>query len=140
MTNLALAGTPRALVRLQLGDPAWLAFVTSRCEAQAFHHPAWGRLLSEAYGLDGFVLALTDEAGEIVAGVPVLEARRPFGHGRWVALPFSDSLTVLARDAHERSRLAAELAQARVAAGVHALELRCELPGARLEQAAVTHT
>jgi CelD/BcsL family acetyltransferase involved in cellulose biosynthesis len=128
------------MLELALDDDRWLTFVRSREDADPFHHPAWALLLQECYGMHGFVLASTDAAGEVEAGVPVLVPPRVPGRGRrWVSLPFTDALTPLMAAARA-PRLAEELDQARRERGVARLELHGLLPGALpLPSGAVTH-
>jgi CelD/BcsL family acetyltransferase involved in cellulose biosynthesis len=83
---------------LDLHDPRWLEFVRSCSNASPFHHPSWAKLLADCYGYRPFALTLTDAAGGIRAGVPVLEVRGPLGGRRWVALPFTDYCPLLTRD------------------------------------------
>jgi CelD/BcsL family acetyltransferase involved in cellulose biosynthesis len=73
-----------------LTDPRWLRFIFGHAEATAFHHPSWASLLAECYGYRAFAVALTDDTGQIVAGLPVVEVRGPLGGRRWVSLPFTD--------------------------------------------------
>jgi len=51
---------------------SWLAFAQSQPEATLFHHPAWLSLLSTTYHYRPLVLTQTDQAGHIVAGLPML--------------------------------------------------------------------
>ena len=71
-------------------DPAWLDLVTESRDAGVFHHPAWLRLLREAYGypVEGWCLAATD--GELIAGLPVARVSSRLTGSRLVALPFCD--------------------------------------------------
>jgi CelD/BcsL family acetyltransferase involved in cellulose biosynthesis len=119
-----------SLVPLSLDDTRWLAFVSARIEATGFHHPAWAMLLAESYSLRGTALAVLDEAGSVVSGVPVLQAPRAFGRSRrWASLPFTDALVPLG-DEHDTVALASALEAWRVAQGIERIELRAALPGA----------
>jgi CelD/BcsL family acetyltransferase involved in cellulose biosynthesis len=83
---------------LRLQDVRWSAFVRRCSDASPFHHPVWAGLLAECYGYRPLVLAVTDHTGQIVAGAPVLDVRKPFAGRRWVSLPFTDSCPLLIQD------------------------------------------
>ena len=106
------------MLRFELGDPRWRSFVASCPESGPFHHPAWAQLLADCYGLRPFALALSDAAGTVEAGIPVLGRR-----GRLLSLPFTDACPPLVRSEHARRRFAAELAH------VGQLEVRGPLEG-----------
>jgi CelD/BcsL family acetyltransferase involved in cellulose biosynthesis len=89
------------LVELARSDPAWAELVAGASEVTAFHHPAWSRVLSDAYGFSTVALAEPGlAAGVLLARVPRLRGRA------WVSLPFSDHCPPLARDAGGLERLA----------------------------------
>lgn len=127
------------VVRLALDDPAWHAFVSSDPGAVPYHHPAWAGLLAECYGYAAFALTTRDGSGELAAGIPVIEVRRPLGPRRWISLPFTDALPVLGRGEREHTLLADGLRAAAARDGVEAFELRTDLRGAHRRQAAVVH-
>jgi CelD/BcsL family acetyltransferase involved in cellulose biosynthesis len=112
---------------LALEDPRWLAFVSSVPSATPFHHPAWAGLLAECYGFSPFALAVT-HAGTIVGGAPVLEVTGLGRSRRWVALPFTDALPLLAWGAGPEA-VAGALERTRVEAGIGSLEVRGSLVG-----------
>ena len=70
---------------LKLPDPRWLNFVRSCPDALPFQHPAWVDLLAECYGYRPLALTLKDDAGQIRAGVPVMQVGSPIGRRRWIA-------------------------------------------------------
>ena len=125
---------------LELEDPGWVEFVRGRPEATLFHHPAWARLLVDCYGYRAMALALTDGAGAVTAGLPVVEVSRPLGQRRWVSLPFTDYCPPLA--AQREPELVDELAALTRARAVRALELRAPVAdhaGIQLRSAHVRH-
>jgi len=126
--------------RLSLDDDRWADFVRSHPGAGPFHDPAWALLLSECYGLDGFVVTATDDTGAIRGGLPVLGAPRfPGRPRRLVSLPFTDSLEPLA-DPVEARRLCSAADALRSDLGFARIELRGPLDGARAApQVAVRH-
>jgi CelD/BcsL family acetyltransferase involved in cellulose biosynthesis len=111
-----------------LTDARWLSFVTGHPEALPFHHPSWAAMLAECYGFRAFCLTVDDRGGRIVAGLPIVEIRRPRGRPRWVSLPFTDSCPPLATD-KQGVDLAAKLDQLRRAFEVSRLEVRAEMSG-----------
>lgn len=98
-------------------------------------------LLAECYGLDGFVLADVDEAGEIRTGLPLLAPPRlPGRPHRLVSLPFTDVLQPLA-PLTGADGLVSAIDDFRREFGAARIELRGDLSGARPEPVtAVIHT
>ena len=88
---------------LDTGDPRWGRFVAAHPDALPYHHPSWAATLAACYGFRPFVVAVVGRAGEIEAGLPVMEvAHRPRGRARWVALPFTDRCPALGRGRRAR--------------------------------------
>ncbi|MBV9355755.1 MAG: GNAT family N-acetyltransferase, partial [Chloroflexi bacterium] len=115
------------LITLTLDDPRWSRFVESQAHALPFHHPAWARFLAESFGIRGRVLASTDAAGRITAGLPVMDVTRlPFGR-RWIALPLTDHCPVLGAAQPMDAFVDAVVEEAR-AQGVQSFEIRTPLP------------
>jgi CelD/BcsL family acetyltransferase involved in cellulose biosynthesis len=114
---------------LELTGAAWLEFVASRPEALPYHHPAWAATVAEPYGFRGFALVVRDRAGQIAAGLPVVEVKAPLRPRRWVSLPFTDVLPPLARNDAAVEELVAELAAHRERQGVGVAEIRAEVQG-----------
>ena len=71
-------------------DPRWEDFIKSRVDATIFHHPAWIKLLADCYGFRPFILSIFDDAGNMRAGIPIMEIKSWLTDRRWVSLPFSD--------------------------------------------------
>lgn len=113
------------LVELAGIDPAWTELVAAAPEATAFHHPAWSRVLKDAYGFTTVALAEQGlAAGVLMARVPRLRGRA------WVSLPFSDHCPPLARDAAGLERLADGLADWAAREGA-SVQVRGSLPPSR---------
>jgi CelD/BcsL family acetyltransferase involved in cellulose biosynthesis len=128
MAGLCSNGSRSGLVRLDIADPRWFAFVRSRPEATYAHHPRWAHTVATSYGVQTFALALTDAAGHIVAGLPVIEAARPLLGRRWLSLPFTDHCPVLAGPDHQDG-LVAVLPREVEAEGLSGFEVHGALPG-----------
>ena len=64
-----------------LSDPAWCELVSSHPDATPFHLPEWTSAVADCYRLPSFVLAVSDAAGETIAGVPVVAVRGLSGPG-----------------------------------------------------------
>ena len=92
-----------------IDDPRWTAFIESQPDATLFHHPAWVQVLAEAYGYHAFLIVHSDEDGNIVAGMPVLDVRNALRGRRQISLPFTDSCPPLARNAQQLTFFAQEL-------------------------------
>jgi CelD/BcsL family acetyltransferase involved in cellulose biosynthesis len=126
---------------LETHDPRWTRFVTTCGASLPFHHPSWTNLLFDCYGYRAFALAETDDSGEITAGLPVMEVKRPLGKKRWVSLPFTDQCPPLGASADFMGDLVADLNRTRRAAGISSLEVRGRLEGenAHPQTSAVLH-
>ena len=123
------------LARLSVDDPRWREFVAGRPEATAFHLPAWTAFLADCYGFTSFALA-AHENGRIVAGVPVIETKKPFRKQRWVSLPFTDECQLLGEPSVS---LDEEFDAARREAEVSSFEIRGVLAGGHLWPQGYSH-
>lgn len=109
-------------------DPDWRAFLQSRSEATAFHHPAWSQLMNDTYGYGPLVLVQIDAEGKIESGLPLLEIRSRLTGRRFVSVPFADYCPPLARDGASLARLTSNLVAWREGAGEPRIEVRGPLP------------
>lgn len=115
------------LQKLELFSTCWIDFVQSQANASCFHHPAWAGLLSDCYGYQAFAMAMTDDAGRVVAGLPVIEIRRPWGERRWVSLPFTDHCTPLAIDDVALQHLVLNVIEAQKIYNLSSIEVRADM-------------
>ncbi|MGH9955501.1 MAG: lipid II:glycine glycyltransferase FemX [Pyrinomonadaceae bacterium] len=115
------------LQKVELFSTRWIDFVHSRPNASCFHHPAWAGLLTDCYGYQAFAMALTDDAGRIVAGLPVIEVTRPWGERRWVSLPFTDHCTPLASDDDALQTLVLNLIEAQKVYNLSSIAVRAHI-------------
>jgi len=102
-------GEAGRLLELRQDDPAWLDLIAAAPGATVFHLPAWTRVVTDTYGYRAAAFAVRDDGGRLVAGAPVVHARRLRGRAL-VSLPFTDHCPPLARDDASLARLAADLA------------------------------
>jgi CelD/BcsL family acetyltransferase involved in cellulose biosynthesis len=132
--------TGEEMTVVEIDDPDWQRFVTSRSDALPFHHPAWARLVECAYGFRPRALAALDEHAQISAGIPVVEVRDLFRRKKWVSLPFADYSPPLG-DAANLKPFFAALDGARSAAGIASVEIRARVnaPGVRTRVRGVRH-
>ena len=107
---------------------SWLAFAQSQPEATLFHHPAWLSLLSTTYHYRPLVLTQTDQAGHIVAGLPMLEVRSWLTGHRFIALPFTDYCPPLGLDSERLEQFGIGLRQWWESMGQPNVEVRSPLP------------
>jgi CelD/BcsL family acetyltransferase involved in cellulose biosynthesis len=121
-------GMDAEVVLRPITDPQWGSFVDSHGAALPFHHSWWAATLAECYGFQAFSLTFDDEAGRILAGVPVIEVRRMRGRPRWVSLPFTDNCPPLTTG-QDGTWLGRNLDEARRAFGARRFEVRDELHG-----------
>jgi hypothetical protein len=123
---------------IDLADPRWLEFVSSRPDANLFHHPAWAQLLADCYGYRAKVVALTDDGRGVLAGLPVIDVSLPFGRRRWMSLPFTDYCAPLA----DGPELVAGLREVARSFKLDSLQIRAALPpdpGVQSEAGFVRH-
>lgn len=132
------AGAVRAV---EIGDVQWSRFVAGHPDATCFHRPEWVSTLADCYRFRPFVLVQRDRAGEVVAGLPLVEARRPTGARRWSSLPFSDECGPLVGPGGSGVLLAERADALRRGQGVADLQIRADLrlQSPRTEEVAVTH-
>jgi CelD/BcsL family acetyltransferase involved in cellulose biosynthesis len=126
---------------LDIGSSSWRSFLTGQA-VLPFHQPSWAELLAECYGYRIFAATVTGPDGEPTAGLPVAETKGLVSRDRrWISLPFTDFCPPLAGTDDAERQLAAELEDARVAAGVERVVVHAELASARAHTttAAVRH-
>lgn len=109
-------------------DGRWVDYVTSKPEATIFHHPSWLNVLAESYGYRPFVLAVCNQAGQIEAGLPVLEVRSRWRGRRWVSLPFTDYCAPLYDDPQALEQITHNLTLWYQSGRVPKIEIRWGLP------------
>jgi CelD/BcsL family acetyltransferase involved in cellulose biosynthesis len=114
---------------LALDDDRWLRFVQSTEGALPSHHPSWASMLAECYGYGTFVFALTDDAGNIVGGLPFADVKVPLLGRKWVSLPFTDYVQPLVASSDLAPLLIAELDSLRQAERVNRVEIRAAVEG-----------
>jgi Acetyltransferase (GNAT) domain len=113
-------------VRLRLDDPRWRQFVADRPDATVLHEPAWADFLAECYGFESFALAeVRDEL--VIAGLPVIEVRKPLTRRKWLSLPFTDECGPLGGDGSDR--FIHMIDAAREEAEVPSHEIRAQVTG-----------
>lgn len=118
-----------AFAVFDLPDPRWERFVAGHPSATPFHHAGWVRLVAGCYGFRSFAVTVSDTAGEIRAGLPVVEVSHVRSRPRWVTLPFTDYCAPLVWDPQGEADLVCALQQASKAAGVRRVEVRAPLAG-----------
>ena len=110
-------------------DDRWVAFITDMPQANFFHHPAWMTLIADCYGYRPWVVAIRNQNGEILAGLPMMEIKGLLQSHRWVSLPFSDHCSPLYRDQASLDALAGGLVKLYHDRRIPRMEVRWELPG-----------
>jgi len=114
---------------LSLADPMWTSFVESHASATPFHHPAWAKVLADAYRFDAVGLVLVDGSGKVEAAIPIIRLGRRPSRRRWVSLPFTDWCAPLIADGTGAAALGERLDEVRRKIGLVSLEIRDGLPG-----------
>ncbi|MFA5308525.1 MAG: GNAT family N-acetyltransferase [Dehalococcoidales bacterium] len=110
------------------GDERWLSFITAHPDANIFHHPVWMDVIATCYDYQSFVITVCDAAGNITAGVPMMDASTVFRRRHWISLPFTDYCNPLYTDAASLERLTAGIASFYRAGAARTIELRWDLP------------
>ncbi len=116
-----------------LGDLGWRAFLDRSEAASIFHHPAWLRILRDQYGYGLHACCVTDNAGTIVAGIPIASVSSRITGSRLVSLPFSDICPPLLANGDREAALGAlgrALESERQRTGLD-IEIHAELPNLR---------
>ncbi len=132
------AADASSLAAIAADDPCWLSFLGARPEATAFHRTPWLETISAAYGLESFVLTLSDPTGKVVAGLPAVELGRGRAK-RWSSLPFTDWCNPLGAP-QDVQRLLGAIEDDLESNGVRSVEVRADLPiPAHRRAAGVTH-
>ena len=142
----ALQGSDRWSLIDPIADARWGAFIAGAAAAPLgeaaplpaagpFHHPAWLGLLARSYGYPIRACCLLDDAGAIVAGLPLALVGGTLRRPRLAALPFSDHChpLVAGDDPALAARLLAALDELRSELGV-ALELRAPVDAAGAQE------
>lgn len=121
-------------------DPRWAALARAALGGCAFHHPAWLGLLERVYGYQVMACAVLDGQGAFEAGLPMALVGGRVNSARLVALPFSDMVIPLTRDARASQwrRLSIALHQFQRLNGL-SIELRGELPDGIRRQPTATY-
>jgi hypothetical protein len=125
---LEAIATGMRVEKIPIGDPRWSEFTGSHPDAGPFHLPAWTSVIADCYHFEAFVLAVVDQQGELLAGVPTIAARSPFGSVRWVSLPFTDSCPILVREGTEPAEVVEALKSYALAGPATSLQVRDKLP------------
>jgi CelD/BcsL family acetyltransferase involved in cellulose biosynthesis len=128
-----------SLAVMKLTDPRWEKFVARHPGATPFHRPEWARLVADCYGFCAFVITTTDAAGEILAGLPVVEVRHIRGEPKWVSLPFTDYCPPLVSAREEEAGLVCAVRRAAETAGIRRVEVRAPLAGTTPVSTAYRH-
>jgi CelD/BcsL family acetyltransferase involved in cellulose biosynthesis len=124
---------------LELTDPRWVDFVAGQPAATPFHHPDWAALVARCYGFRAFAVAISDAAGQVRAGLPVIEVRHLRREPKWVSLPFTDHCPPLFSAPQDEARLSSAVLQASEAAGVRRVQVRAPFAGAACTCGAFRH-
>jgi CelD/BcsL family acetyltransferase involved in cellulose biosynthesis len=126
-TASSVAGRAPAAALIDAHDPVWGRFVEAHPDRLPIHDPAWLRVLAGAYGFRPFVISITDGAGGIEAGIPLMEVHDAIRGRRWIALPFTDCCPPLCARPAAARHLADAVARAAEDDGVSSVEVRAPL-------------
>ncbi len=91
----------------------WRSFVAEHATSP-FQSVDWLQTLTAAYGLTAQVIALTDEEGELNAGLSLIRSALPV-RKRWTCLPFSDVVGAVAANSATKEDLLCAIANSRQA-------------------------
>lgn len=108
-------------------DERWKSFINTIPSATIFHHPVWMQVLHQCYGYRFFVFALFNDAGQIVAGIPIAEIENALGKKRLISLPFSDHCQPLCHSSEELNQLIKHIGYLYNRSEMTQIEIRWEL-------------
>ncbi len=111
-----------------LNDPDWMALISSRPEANIFHHPAWSKVIEATYGYRPFACVVSETKQGIQAGIPVIEVKHAFSRSRWISLPFTDHCSPLADEPASLNQLTRSMENLQRKGDVSKVEVRSKLP------------
>lgn len=83
---------------LEPEDPRWVEFAESHPQALPYHHPAWSRVLREAFGYNNAALGCVDGAGRLYGILPLLEKKGILAGLHLSSLPHTPVAGPLASD------------------------------------------
>jgi CelD/BcsL family acetyltransferase involved in cellulose biosynthesis len=116
---------------LEIGDPRWLQFAWIAAGSNIFHHPSWVKSLASCYGGQPRLICARGPAGEIQAGLPILETCNLWGRKHWMALPYSDHCIPLAVSSSAFQTVCQGMMETAKNMDVQAVEVRWSLPNSR---------
>lgn len=124
--------TPLRVVEVDIdADPRWEALVSTLPEALIYHHPAWLRVLKEAFDYKLVTLACEDAAGRLRGILPLCSLHGLFTGRRLSSLPRTPVAGPLAGDDQAAAvLLRAALERVREAPGT---QLQCKAPSNALD-------
>jgi CelD/BcsL family acetyltransferase involved in cellulose biosynthesis len=117
-----------ALAILEINDLRWASFVETQPGAVIFQHPNWAALIARCYEYRSRVIAILDEFGQIVAGLPFLEVPGLLSGRRWISLPFSDYCQPLAADQRSLELLTDTIVLLHTSKQLSDIEIKWALP------------
>ncbi len=104
-------------------NPAWLNYLAQDDEADICHHPAWGRVFWETFGLES-ILIVHRTHGVIDGGAPFVIFDQPLTGKALVSMPFLNYGGLLGRSDDIRREIVEGCRQVVRGAGADYLELR----------------
>jgi hypothetical protein len=107
--HAAVAGARFAVQPFALAQETWRRALATLPGSTLYHRPRWLSVLSRSYGLRLW-LAVLERDAELLAACVLAQSRKPFGTGRFIALPFSDSCPPLARDGDAMDEMLRQMA------------------------------
>jgi Acetyltransferase (GNAT) domain len=110
-------------------DSRWLTFLTESEAALVYHHPAWLRVLKDAFGHEIVALACADSDGNLQGVLPLVRTKGKVAGDALSSLPHTPVAGPLARS-NEATRALLQAAVKRVAAERRlTLQIRASGPG-----------
>ncbi len=119
---------------LDITDKHWQNYILNEPDHTIYHHPQWAKVISETYGYHAFAVVNTDDAGEIITGIPLMDINSWLTGKRWVSLPFSDYCKMLCHDNQSQKSLVNGLIHEADNCAIPYIEIRDEVPLAPLQR------
>jgi CelD/BcsL family acetyltransferase involved in cellulose biosynthesis len=129
-TQSGPGGAPRLVFDLDADDPRWAEFVSAHRDALPYHHPAWFRVLREAFGYSAAALGCADSSGRLSGILPLLEKKSLLAGLHHSSLPHTPVAGPLAVDGDSQQALLSAAASRIDHGQARWLQLKVTDPGA----------
>lgn len=105
--------------------PEWDVFVEKHPLGLIYHLSSWKRIIEKAFGhIGGHILAIENESGNIIAGIPIYTVKSWLTGNRLVSIPFATICDPLVSSPSDMEILLTALVDFQKEIGAHHIEVR----------------